>query len=228
MGQATVDLPDPMEPPATVANTDDLLAQLAGEEIDRLLAENDSAGDESSQAEAVAPVAPAAEGASAAKAAPANANSTVDAQLGDLFASLGIDGTSPETHPGPSLAGGTTGSEANSFASAATPSAPLTDDAAAKSAADSDLAEDATSAAERGALDASEVMPAPPAAASRPTVTARQHRPEFPPILLPVRWLSAPLDGFSDDVRDTIGKIAILTTVNAVAILVYVLFVRGH
>ena len=36
MGQATVDLPDPLEQPpaASPANTDDLLAQLAGDEID--------------------------------------------------------------------------------------------------------------------------------------------------------------------------------------------------
>ena len=44
MGQATVDLPDPLEQPpaASPANTDDLLAQLAGDEIDRLLAEADA------------------------------------------------------------------------------------------------------------------------------------------------------------------------------------------
>src|SRR5205085_7155067 len=41
MGQAAVDLPDPLEspPPAANTSTDDLLAQLAGDEIDRLLAE---------------------------------------------------------------------------------------------------------------------------------------------------------------------------------------------
>ncbi len=41
MGKAAVDLPDPMQqpPPAGRTSTDDLLAQLAGEEIDRLLAE---------------------------------------------------------------------------------------------------------------------------------------------------------------------------------------------
>src|SRR5436305_15141873 len=46
MGQATLELPDPMEelsPPSGVAttNADDLLAQLAGEEVDRLLREAD-------------------------------------------------------------------------------------------------------------------------------------------------------------------------------------------
>ncbi len=43
MGQALVDLSDPMDaPPPTLTGTDDLLAQLAGEEIDRLLAEVDA------------------------------------------------------------------------------------------------------------------------------------------------------------------------------------------
>jgi len=45
MGQAAAapnTLPDPQDPaPATAASADDLLAQLAGEEIDRLLAESD-------------------------------------------------------------------------------------------------------------------------------------------------------------------------------------------
>jgi len=43
MGQAVVDLPDPMEkPPASATSADDLLAQLAGDEIDRLLTESDA------------------------------------------------------------------------------------------------------------------------------------------------------------------------------------------
>src|SRR5688500_13616061 len=46
MGQATVDLPDPMEShsSAGLAGTDDLLAQLAGDEIDRHLGGADDAG----------------------------------------------------------------------------------------------------------------------------------------------------------------------------------------
>src|SRR5690349_22506567 len=45
MGKAAVDLPDPLQTSSdadrarTLTSTDDLLAQLAGEEIDRLLAE---------------------------------------------------------------------------------------------------------------------------------------------------------------------------------------------
>ena len=43
MGQAAVDLPDPLEQPAQPAsgNADDLLSQLVGDEIDRLLADAD-------------------------------------------------------------------------------------------------------------------------------------------------------------------------------------------
>jgi len=56
MGQAAVDLPDPLEspPPAAKTSTDDLLSQLAGDEIDRLLAEAElSAGGRSSTASPV-------------------------------------------------------------------------------------------------------------------------------------------------------------------------------
>src|SRR5260370_18666837 len=42
MGQAAPDLPDPMQAPqVSAASTDDLLAQLAGEEIERLMSEAD-------------------------------------------------------------------------------------------------------------------------------------------------------------------------------------------
>src|SRR5687767_6413889 len=43
MGQAVADLPNSLDapPPASLSGTDDLLAQLAGDEIDRLLAQTD-------------------------------------------------------------------------------------------------------------------------------------------------------------------------------------------
>jgi hypothetical protein len=61
MGQAVVDLPDPIEKPPAGGNADDLLSQLAGDEIDRLLgeAEVEKAAAESAPADA-APVADAA------------------------------------------------------------------------------------------------------------------------------------------------------------------------
>ena len=50
-----------------------------------------------------------------------------------------------------------------------------------------------------------------------------------PPILLRLlAWVNSPVDSLSDDARDLVGKIAILTMVNALAVLVYVLFFRRH
>src|SRR5689334_16945335 len=75
MGQASVDLPDPLEMPGAsgLAGTDDLLAQLAGDEIDRLLAE--------AQEENPPPAPPAASAGTAPVAASAPAAATtVDPQ----------------------------------------------------------------------------------------------------------------------------------------------------
>ena len=58
MGKAAVDLPDPLQATEVgkpLTSTDDLLAQLAGDEIDRLLAEVD---DTPPSAPAVQPAAP--------------------------------------------------------------------------------------------------------------------------------------------------------------------------
>jgi hypothetical protein len=51
---------------------------------------------------------------------------------------------------------------------------------------------------------------------------------ELPVVLKPLAWLSAPLDAFPDEVREMLGKIAILTLVNAVAVLAYVMLFRRH
>lgn len=66
MGQATVDLPDPLQntQPAQAKSADDLLSQMAGDEIDRLLAETDSelanpAGDAVAASQPASPAAPA-------------------------------------------------------------------------------------------------------------------------------------------------------------------------
>jgi hypothetical protein len=52
---------------------------------------------------------------------------------------------------------------------------------------------------------------------------------DLPIVLKPLAWLSAPLDRFPDEVRETLGKIAILTIVNALAVFAYVMMLRhGH
>jgi ribonuclease E len=67
---------------------------------------------------------------------------------------------------------------------------------------------------------------APPDAAPAAHVPAPPAGPTWAARLL--AWLAVPLDPFPDDAaRDAVGKVAIITAVNAVAVLVYVLFVRG-
>jgi hypothetical protein len=52
--------------------------------------------------------------------------------------------------------------------------------------------------------------------------------PPLPLVLKPLEWINAPLDAFPNRVREAIGKIAILTMMNAVAVLTYVLIFRRH
>jgi hypothetical protein len=47
-------------------------------------------------------------------------------------------------------------------------------------------------------------------------------------LVRPLEWLNAPLAACSDTVRQTLGKVAIMTLINALAILLYVLFLRKH
>jgi hypothetical protein len=47
-------------------------------------------------------------------------------------------------------------------------------------------------------------------------------------LLKPLEWLNAPLSACSDTFRESLGKVAIMTLVNALAILLYVLFLRKH
>jgi hypothetical protein len=49
------------------------------------------------------------------------------------------------------------------------------------------------------------------------------------PILVRVlAWINSPLDGLSNSVRAAIGKVALVTTVNAVGVFLYVLIFRRH
>ena len=50
--------------------------------------------------------------------------------------------------------------------------------------------------------------------------------PHLPLYLRPLEWLSLPLSFCNDGVRDTLGKVAVVTLVNALAILLYVLIFR--
>jgi hypothetical protein len=102
-----------------------------------------------------------------------------------------------------------------------------------------------TSAAERQALnaapasspaaaeeaEAAAVDNAVSAVADAVVVEPELESPQDGPLplwLRPLEWLNAPLADCPDLVREFIGKAAILTVVNALALIVYVRFIRRH
>jgi hypothetical protein len=153
MGQASVDLPDPLEKPKTTGSTDELLAQLAGDEIDRLLANGDA-------------------------------------------------GMSPATVP------------------AAPMELPAADVSPALEEPSQKREEIPTSDAEQSALAVDEV--------AQQSADLLAPDTDVPVVLKPLVWLSSPLEAFPEQVRETIGKIAVLTLVNAIAVLAYVIIYRRH
>ncbi len=268
MGQATLDLPDPMQEadpasptaPAALASADDLLSQLAGDDIDRLLAEAHAEQD-SGKKRAPAPISlphaeaqvePAPE--PVAQAATEQAPVAVEpdqAALDALFTEL-------NSQPAPAV------SATPPIAEPRVPSVPIQptaameadlealDKALAESApealAAADLAPEPSAAPARvdaateiaAELDASEKKAlaeaiAPPEPAPEPKVEehapapAAEPKAERPSILVKVlEFANYPLLACSDAVREAVGKVALLTLFNAIAVLVYVILFRKH
>ena len=219
MGQAAVDLPDPLEPPpVSSASTDDLLAQLAGEEIDRLLADDDGARTPKAAPphDAIAPVATASPEATTPN--PPAPPATTEAQLNDIFAQLDAGTLNATKATAPDLA------------------APVTAEAIkgpAPAAATELLEDDATRAAERGALGAAEMPLAAAPLVSAPAdgstgLYADEPSASDPMYVRVLEAMNAPLAACSDETRAALGKVAIVTAINAVAVLIYVLFFRRH
>jgi len=210
MGQGSVALPDPLSAtPVNPGNTDDLLAQLAGEEIERLLAEADEPTGaepravkppEVSPADTAtppsAPLQPLPQAPEPSSATPVAAPEE-DLELNALFTQ--IDGTPP---PPP----------------VSTPPATVE----APSAADALVEEMLEDAATGGhsSLASNTVVSLP---LEQPQAVG--HLPIYFRVL---EWVNRPLTHCSDQTRDLVGKIAILTTVNAAAILAYVIIFRAH
>jgi hypothetical protein len=249
MGKATLELPDPLKqtskapdkatPQTGLAGTDDLLSQLAGQEIDRLLAEAEVVGEGAAPGDAevpqeagsapeelptvqVAPVAePAAEPAEAAggdgqEKSILTAQGEVAAQLDELFAKLNdpTQDVEEETAPEP---------EAQMPVEAPPPPSP------SPAAASEPLDSAAAVAAE---LEADEKLKRPlatQAAALEAAVASIQvsQEPEIPTRLRPLVWINAPFDALPANVRNALGQIGIVTMVNAVAVLLYVWLFRG-
>jgi len=193
MGQAAIDLPNPIsKPPTPLSGADDLLSQMAGEQIDRLLAETESA-----------------------KAAIAAPNDPFASQLDDLFNQLNaapadlmtVEQTAKEPAAPPEVA-------AAPAPAAPPPPAPVA------------AIEQATSPAERAALTpkvdpiaAIEALPpaATPDAEERVSILVRI-----------LELINAPFAACPDVLRDLLGKFAILTLMNSVGVILYVMIFRKH
>ena len=253
MGQATLDLPDPLDASTMGASpsADDLLSQLAGDEIDRMLADSDVDRDPAASADAAAPPLSVSTGQAvepatdiARQATPAEVDPEINAQLDALFEDLtesparAAQPAAPEleTNPQPALAG----VEAAAPELASIPQAIATSLAeetpaalAAPILANPALGQDELDTlAERAALTAPlpepEADPRAQIQSSLEEAEASDDERRLPLLLRPLEWINAPFAALPDPLRETLGKIGLLTLFNAVAVLAYVLIFRRH
>lgn len=251
MGQVSVVLPDPIESPAAApvapAEADDLLSQMAGEQIDRMLAEADvqrnppeagsgpsggpttvSTSGGSSTFQGSVPIgadepsgASADAAASAASPAPSEtsdgnsaeaSSSSQTAQLSDqldeLFATMSEDHSAGTAETAEQDAGSASSAAERAALNGSASTAPPTEKpAGGESPAEAPVESD-ESAANTDAIDAADAA--------------------VPIYLRVLQWLNAPMATCPQRVREAIGKIAILTLVNAMAVIFYILIFRRH
>jgi hypothetical protein len=229
MGQAVVDAPDPLQnpKPATPPSADDMLSQLAGDEIDRLLAEAE--GQKSAKGAVPTPASIAA----APEVESVGFDSKQSAAEIDALLAQKESDSPPVTAPAEPAAVAVPVTPPAEAPAAAAPEAPVTTVAPAAvvetpkpepvPAAVEIAKEIEQNEEERKALRGPEVKVDAPV----PQLIFDQTAP-LPLVLKPFEWLSSPLDACPEIVREAIGKIAIVTMVNAIAVLSYVLIFHRH
>jgi hypothetical protein len=198
MGQAAINLPDPLAKPlASSVSADDLLSQLAGEEIDRLLAAQDDAAPVAEEGKDFVKVfGP--DGVRQASLPPKSSNND--------------ERTAPATQP---------------LNEHATERTTVTEEQPPVVTAEPVTApeDSSTSPAERSALDG--VAELLEEQSRGDGADQSESLPRSAPLYVkPLEWINAPLLLLPESAREIIGKIAILTFVNAIAVLVYVLVFR--
>lgn len=228
MGKAATDLPDPTQATALGAtpSADDLLSQLAGDEIDRLLAEAD-VEPPAAEPELVAPAplpsaatpdTPPPGGKAPGETSPASPPA-IDTQLDDLFKQLS-DHDDQQSPQSPEPADAAPPPAAPAPAPAATEPVEPAGETVARAPDFAVPEEDPTTVEEREALDSSADE------ADDPGLPLSADEEALPVYLLPLEWLNAPLRSCPEWVRAAIGKAALITLFNALAILIYVLLFR--
>lgn len=235
---ADISRPGSTEAPAAGEGADDLLSQMAGEEINRLLADADL-GPSDQASSATNPGSPDITARLAADTVPAaSMDGSVSKELDQVF----------KQQLTPAEASTTSEASVTSMATAAHTDANHTEeslsadgvaDLLGRLSASPDTAATTTSATEHPTTDHDDVGPheraalvAPPTPTETAAATHASAQPAVQPAgeesrlsrLLDV--VTLPLDPFPDDVRDVIGKVAIVTTLNAIAVLIYLLVFR--
>jgi hypothetical protein len=236
MGQAAVDLPETDKAPAPLKSADDLLSQLAGAEIDRMLADSEQKGGDS------APGSNQPEP-SEAQAATKPAQDAYAAEVDQLFKQLNksqtdqepaasgapsalVDAVAPVTEPAQGIA-----ADANSTEAAPAPDLP---------AVDPQPAQQNVSTVTPASIPPPVVAPNPqPVAVAAPAIetpvtvaeaiesAVKLVEKDRTSLLVRVlEWINAPLEWCPDVARELIGKLAILTLMNAMGVLLYVALFR--
>jgi len=212
------------------AASDELLSKMAGAEIDRLLAETEA--DRAKAAPSAAASTPTTDSSPQPPSAVAAEDSALAAQLDDLIQGLEPDGTKPPVAPAiGDVVGAAEAKPAPPAASVAEPAMPPAEPTSAP-AAEADRIEKLAAELEVDKPPAAAPAPAPPAEPSVEPLAAEapaaKQEPGIPLLLRPLIWINAPLAGCSDGARALIGKAAIVTIVNATAILLYTVLVKRH
>jgi hypothetical protein len=230
MAQAPSPQSDPAEPNASAQSPDELLSQLAGSEIDRLLAEG-----EVETPRVPPPKPPRAKPEAKPRELPKptavadKLEQSVATQLDDLFNELkGDESPAPAAATEPNPEATTEGAERTALLEAAgfnkdTQPAPAAESPDPVHEGDADQTERAALLQAAG-FDAEK----PPAAPVRKIARAPVADRPLPVYLKPLEWINAPMDHCSPAVRQMLGRAGIVTLINALAALGYVLLLRKH
>jgi hypothetical protein len=234
MGQATLDLHDPLSGVAheSAASADDLLSQMAGDEIDRLLADADvdSSADVVQSTEPSTPIVQTTLDETMDQPPQADPP-TAEADDDELFQSDALAFSSPDLNA-PEIQAQLSSELDQLFDTLNNPEPPppadppVVDQATEPTQANASPAEVEAAGSLTTAPSIQEEQAA--TAALLESIEPTHAAAPLPVWLRPLEWLNSPLSGLTDSARSALGKAALITLFNALVILAYVLLFRKH